>query len=165
MLWALWFFPIALTLHNIEEAIWLPEFSGRAGIYFRPVGRLEFCFAMIPVTLLGWCLTWALWHFGRQSLGCYLFFSFALMMAINVIFPHAVATIALRKYCPGLITGAVCVLPTSLYLLIFGYVNGYYTASKLCVVMPIFAAVILGCIILLFRIGRWTSGQWRLRDN
>jgi hypothetical protein len=39
------------TIHNAEEAVWLPAWSQTAGIWHPPVGAFEFRFAVIAVAL------------------------------------------------------------------------------------------------------------------
>jgi hypothetical protein len=42
-----WLFPLVVTLHNTEEAIWLPAWSQHAGTWHVPVGPGEFRFAAL----------------------------------------------------------------------------------------------------------------------
>ena len=44
--WFFWLFPVAFTLHNIEEALWLPAFSKSAGKFQKPVNTFEYEFAV-----------------------------------------------------------------------------------------------------------------------
>jgi hypothetical protein len=152
--WVMWLFPVAFTLHNIEEAIWLPAFSQRAGRFHPPVARGEFLFALVPITLLGWFVTGAFALYGRQSLAGDLFYAFNLVMAVNVVFPHLAATVVLRRYCPGLITGIVFLMPSTVYLLSLGYDRGDYSLTRLLLIVPLLAAFLVGAIQLLSRIGR-----------
>ena len=55
--WFFWLFPIAFTIHNIEEALWLPAFSKSAGKFHKPVNSFEFAFALIILTLLSIIIT------------------------------------------------------------------------------------------------------------
>lgn len=47
-------FCIAITLHNIEEAIWLPEWSQQASMFHKPVTPGEFRFAVTVITMLAY---------------------------------------------------------------------------------------------------------------
>jgi hypothetical protein len=51
---AIWMFPIALTLHNLEEAIWLPAWSQRAGFWNSPVDATEFRVAGALLAILAY---------------------------------------------------------------------------------------------------------------
>jgi uncharacterized protein with HXXEE motif len=45
-----WLFVLAVGLHNLEEALWLPAWSERAGRWCNPVGAREFRFAVVILT-------------------------------------------------------------------------------------------------------------------
>lgn len=47
-------FCFAITLHNIEEAIWLPEWSQQSSKFQKPVTSNEFHFAVIVITMLAY---------------------------------------------------------------------------------------------------------------
>lgn len=158
MPWIFWAFPAVFAIHNIEEALWLPRFSQTAGKYHKPVGSFEFAFALVVLTVLATVITSALYATGRQSIPCYLFFAFNFGMLVNVFFPHLAATIALRRYCPGLATGIVLLAPTTVYLLWYGYGNGYFLFPKFWLITIPFAAIVVGSIPVLFRIGRLADG-------
>ena len=154
MPWIFWLFPIAFAIHNFEEALLLPDWSKSAGKFHKPVGSFEFVFALIILTLLSVVFTTAFYSEGSESPGAYLFFAFNLGMLANVFFPHLAATIALKKYCPGLLTGVLFLAPTTVSLLLYGQANQYYSFLKLCVVTVPIAGIIVGSIRVLFHIGR-----------
>ncbi|MDA8125755.1 MAG: HXXEE domain-containing protein [Deltaproteobacteria bacterium] len=155
--WFFWLFPIVLTIHNIEEALWLPAFSKSAARYHKPVETFEFVFALIVITFLAVSITFWFSGSGKQSLACYLFFAFNLMMLINVFAPHLLATVALKKYCPGLLTGILLLVPTTTYLLVYGYQKEYYLFPRFWVVTIPFAAVVVGAIPILFKVGKYVQ--------
>jgi hypothetical protein len=45
-----WLAPLAFAVHNVEEAIWLPSWSPRAGRWHPVVGAGPFRFAVIVLT-------------------------------------------------------------------------------------------------------------------
>jgi hypothetical protein len=47
-------FLLAVTLHNLEEAVWLPDWSQQAGRWHRPVEKIPFRFAVLVLTLLAY---------------------------------------------------------------------------------------------------------------
>ena len=51
-IWFTWLFVFAVAVHNLEEAIWLPAWSQRAGRCYHGVGNAEFRFAVTLLTLL-----------------------------------------------------------------------------------------------------------------
>lgn len=150
-----WSFPLAIALHNLEEAIWLPAWSRKyTGRWHRPVSDVEFRFAVIILTAIVFAIAamtrlsnWgSIWH--------YLLAAAALGQSINILFPHLAATIAVRKYSPGLLSGVIGVWPSATYLLYKSLVNGQLEAVKLSVVTLIFVPLMLASIPVLFWLAR-----------
>ncbi len=126
-------FLLGLTLHNIEEAVWLPKWSKHAIKFHKPVLANEFYFAVLVITLIGYLLTGADYIFGSScgSITC-IYLGFVGMMGLNVFIPHLAATIVLKRYSPGLITGLLLNLPSSVYTLCkLGKWNKPYNANHL----------------------------------
>lgn len=121
--WLFWLFPLALAIHNVEEALWLPAWSKSAGRFHKPVGTFEFVFAAVVLTDLLVVVTILSGSSGKQGLVTYLFFAFNFIVLLNVFFPHLAATAVLKKYCPGLLTGILLIVPITGFLLLFGYHN------------------------------------------
>jgi Protein of unknown function with HXXEE motif len=48
----IWAFPLVITIHNLEEAIWLPGWSESTGRWYHTVEPGEFRFA-VAVCILG----------------------------------------------------------------------------------------------------------------
>lgn len=151
--WFFWLFPLAFAIHNIEEALWLPAWSQSAGRFHKSVGAFEFRFALIVLTILSIIITTVFYTTGRQTIGSYLFFAFNFGMLINVFVPHLAATIVLRRYAPGLLTGLILLLPTTSFLLWYGYVNEFFLFPMFWYVTFPFAALVIGSIPVLFKIG------------
>lgn len=110
-------FLMGFTLHNIEEGIWLPAWSRHAGKYHKEVSGNEFRFAVIAVTALGYLFTFQYFIFPHSFFSRHLYLAFILMMTINVIFPHLAATLILKRYAPGLLTGVMLNAPIGIYIL------------------------------------------------
>lgn len=112
-------FLLGFSLHNIEEALWLPNWSKYARKYHKEVSPHEFRFAVIIVTAIGYLLTFQYFIFGADYAAAkYIYLGFILMMVVNVFFPHLIATIVLKKYAPGTITGILLNAPLGTYILI-----------------------------------------------
>jgi hypothetical protein len=120
-----WLFPVAITLHNLEEAIWLPAWSNHAGKWHRPVSAPAFRFAVAVLTTLAFIVTIWSAKAGRESVGAYLLTGYALAMLINVFVPHLLATVAMRRYMPGLGTAVALNLPVAVILLRRAFAEGY----------------------------------------
>jgi hypothetical protein len=65
-----WFFPIAVTLHNCEEAIWMPEWVSRhaAQLPLQLPGTEEFRFALVVLTVAAFAVTYLSERKGEQSI-------------------------------------------------------------------------------------------------
>lgn len=109
-------FLFGYSLHNLEEALWLPAWSKYAERFHAPVQSAVFHFALIIVTAEAFLIA-ALRFAFPDSPATTVFYGFVCMMVLNVFFPHLLATIALRRYAPGLITGLTLNLPVGALLL------------------------------------------------
>ena len=125
-----WAFPLALTIHNIEEAIFLPSWSKGSGKWHPSVENYQFRFAVLILTFLGFLVTYLSHRDGAHSMGACLLTSYALAMAINVIFPHLFASLAMRKYAPGLITGVFLNLPVCGIIVYLSLKSGYISLKQ-----------------------------------
>lgn len=149
-----WLFPVAITLHNIEEAIWLPAWSKSAGRWHRPVDPSVFRFAVAVLTALAFVVT--LWSAmgGPGSVGTYLLTGYALGMLLNVLFPHLLATVALRSYMPGLATSLLLNLPVTVLLLRRAFGEGHVRLPPFAYVGALVCLGLLLSIPLLFAVGK-----------
>ena len=147
-------FLLGFTLHNIEEAVWLPKWSKYARKFHEPVDSNQFIFAVIIVTIIGYLLTALDFLMGSSSgYVSYVYLGFVGMMGINALFPHLIATIALKKYAPGLMTALFLNLPLSLILIINAIKNGlspFYVLAAIVIV----GGIILFSLKYLFRLGQ-----------
>jgi len=110
-------FLLCFSLHNIEEALWLPAWSKHAKRYHKEVTENEFRFAVIIVTAIGYLITFQYLLFPANEISKFIYSGFILMMVVNVIFPHLIATVVLRRYAPGTITGVLLNAPVGVYIL------------------------------------------------
>lgn len=110
-------FLLGFSLHNVEEALWLPAWSVHAGRYHRPVTADEFRFAVIIVTAMGFLVTFQYFIFSHLFISRCVYLGFVLMIVLNALFPHLAATILLRRYAPGTATAWLLNVPIGLYVL------------------------------------------------
>ena len=153
-------FLISFTLHNIEEALWLPRWSKHAGKFHPPVKNNEFHFALMVVTVAGYLITFLFILYGNTSeIIRYAYFGLILMMCMNAFFPHLIASIAFRKYAPGAITGLFLNLPIGLHIVFAKYSEsiGNY---KLWIGFLAIAAITLLMLKPLFKIGRYVIDEY-----
>jgi hypothetical protein len=155
-----WLFAIALTIHNLEEAIWLPKWSQQAGRWHPKVNQFPFRFAVVVLTLLAYGIVlWSYWG-GKGSLGDYLLTGYAFTMLLNAFFPHPLGTLALRRYCPGLVTALFLNVPVMSLLLLRALEEQHVSLNAFLISAAAFTTAILGIIPLLFRIGRYIEERF-----
>jgi hypothetical protein len=147
-------FLVAVTLHNLEEAVLLPAWSRQGGPWRRPVEQIPFRFAALVFTLLAYLCAYLGLMGGKQSAGVYLLGGYAFVMLLNVVFPHLLAAIRLNQYVPGLGTALALNLPVCSGLLILLHREEYVSFWPLVIVGSLFAGVSIPLIRLLFRLGR-----------
>jgi hypothetical protein len=148
------FFPLAITLHNIEEALWLPQWSKHAARFHPPVEAREFHFALIIITALAYLATFLTLLFPDIAFLKWIFYGTLGVMIINAIFPHLVATIVLKRYAPGLFTGIFLIIPIN-SLLIYRAINAQIITGIQTIIATVFVGIVLIIAIpLLFKTGR-----------
>ena len=147
-------FPIAITLHNLEEALWLPQWSQYAKRYHKQVNKNEFYFALICVTLLAYLSSFLLMFFSDVVILRFIYFGFVGTMILNAIFPHLIATIVLKRYAPGVITGILLNIPC-FSLLVGNAINeNLLSPFEFVISTIIVGGVILASLPIFFKIGQ-----------
>lgn len=122
LLWL--FFPMSVTLHNPEEALWLPRWSQHAARFHKPVEQDEFLFALTIVTALACLSTFVALAAPSLWLGRQVFFGFLGTMILNAFASHLAAAIVLRTYAPGLLTGLALLVPVNTTILFRAMAEG-----------------------------------------
>ena len=148
-------FLLSFTLHNIEEALWLPKWSRHAGKFHPAVKNNEFHFALLVITTLGYIIMFLFMIYGSTSeIIKYAYLGFVLMMCANAIFPHLIASIIIKKYAPGTVTGLFLNMPVGLYIVLVQYsenINVY----KLFIGFVLTTIIVLLLLKPLFKIGKY----------
>jgi hypothetical protein len=150
----LWLFPIVVTLHNAEEAIWLPGWSKRAVLWHRPVTPGSFRFAVTVLTVLAFAVTGLSDLSGKQSAWTYLAFGYMATVLANVLIPHIAFTVALRSYMPGVATAVALNLPVLSLLVALAIREGYVSGWKSVAYSVGVAGMLLASIQILFKTGK-----------
>ena len=150
----LWFFPIAVTLHNAEEAIWLPDWTKRTRRWPVPVEPGVFRFAVVVLTILVFAVTWLSARSGKQSVWTYLVFGSMVVTLGNALVPHIALTIAMRRYMPGVATAVAINLPLISMLVVLALREGYVSVAKAAMYSIGVAALTVLAIPALFKLGR-----------
>jgi len=108
-----WLFPIAVTLHNAEEAIWMPGWAANhlEDVVGRPPGATEIRAALVVLAVAAFVATYLSVRRGPESVWAYLTFGYIIAMLANVFVPHVPAAIVFRGYAPGVVTAVLINLP------------------------------------------------------
>jgi hypothetical protein len=149
-----WLFPIVVTLHNAEEAIWFPAWTKQAGRWHSPVAPGVFRFAAAVLTVLAFGITWLSALSGKQTVWTYLTFGYMVAMLVNVLVPHVAVSVAMRRYMPGLATGVTLNLPALSLLVVLALTQGYVSGWKAAAYPVGVASLLLLSIPALFKLGK-----------
>lgn len=155
--WALVFL-LAVGVHNLEEALWLPAWTQNSGRFRKPVGNLSFLFAVGAISLIfAVCGLLAIFS-SPGSVAWVIFAAIALAMAANAILPHLAVSVITHSYMPGTATGLLLVLPVSLLLVRMLLETGHVDADRLMVAAPGVILVLVACLPVLQVIGNRLFG-------
>jgi hypothetical protein len=150
----IWLFPIVVTLHNAEEAIWFSAWAKRTNRWHARFTPLTIRFAAVVLTVLAFVVTDLSAGSGKQTIWTYLTFGYGVAMLANALIPHIAVSVATRSYMPGLATAALLNLPVLSLLVVlalrYGYVSGWKAAGYSAGV----AAFLLLSIPALFYFGK-----------
>lgn len=146
-----WLFPIAVTLHNGEEAMWMPPWDARhaAALPVHPPGAEVIRLALFALTVGAFVVTYLSARKGPQSFWAYLLFGSIVTVLVNVLVPHVPAAIAFRGYAPGVVTAVVINLPVMSWLTIRAIRDGWVTGWR-AVASGVALPVLLGAAIFVF---------------
>ena len=155
----LWLFAFAVTLHMIEELIWLPAWSQTAGRWHVPVRSREFAFATAVFLLFLAIITFLASDASAESVSIYLVCGVALVMLFNIFLPHLGATITQHRYAPGLATSLLFILPAASLLLGRAFQENAISMPRFGVAATV---ILLGTAVIwpaLFRVGKYLPGS------
>jgi hypothetical protein len=150
----MWLFPIVITLHNTEEAIWLPGWSKRAVLWHSPVTPGSFRFTVAVLTVLAFAVTGMSASSGKQTVWTYLIFGYMAAVLANVLIPHIALTVALRSYMPGVATAVLLNLPVLSLLMVLALREGYVSGWKAVAFCIGVSGVLVASIPALFKFGK-----------
>ncbi|MDN9010179.1 HXXEE domain-containing protein [Brevibacillus laterosporus] len=147
------FFCFAITLHNIEEAIWLPKWSQHSSKFQKPVTSSEFHFAVIFITILAYLSGFSYLYMPESDIAKWIFIGFLGSMIFNAIFPHLIATVLMKKYAPGLLTGLLLNIPINSLVIYQMFSKNLIVWKELVVSTFVVGIILLALIPLLFKVG------------
>ena len=111
-----WLLPLVVSLHNLEEAIWLPRYWVRRG--WQLWSASEFRVFATLVAGLAWLITYFSLRHQERSIARRLFLGFCWVMLLNAVW-HIAASLYIHSYAPGVVTAIFLVLPATSYLLLW----------------------------------------------
>jgi hypothetical protein len=150
----LWLFPIVVTLHNAEEAIWFPDWTKRAGRWHAPVAPGVFRFTVLVLTILVFSVTGLSAMSGKQTVWTYLTFGCMVTVLVNVLIPHVAVSVVTRRYMPGVATAVALNLPVVSLLVVLALKEGYVSGWKAVAYSAGVASIGVLSIPALFKLGK-----------
>ena len=141
----------AVIIHNIEEVLWLPQWSKYASKFHKEVKPFEFHFAVLFVTVFAVITTATFIFYPNNKIAQLIYFGFFGMMILNAFFPHLISTIVLRKYAPGTLTALLLNIPINLIIILRALNSNIITQTELIISVIAITAVTLITLPLLFK--------------
>ncbi len=149
-----WLFPLAITIHNLEEAIWMPGWSVKSNVSRIKGGAFEFRFAVIVLTILAYIATAMAAVNGRQSWSAYIYTGFVFGMLVNVFIPHLAISAKMKRYTPGVGSAVLIILPVTSFILWKTLKLNYVSGIRFWLTSAAVFAVLLTSIPILFKTGK-----------
>jgi hypothetical protein len=142
-----WLFPIAVTLHNSEEAFCMPRWvSGHSGqLPFHP-GAAKIRLALLLLTLAAFAVSYLSAQKGKRSVWAYLLFGYAAAVLVNVFVPHIPATLVFGEYTPGVVTAVLINLPV-MSILLFKAVREQWVSGMKAIAYALLVPLAIGAAI------------------
>jgi hypothetical protein len=137
------FFCLAITLHNLEEALWLPRWSQMGSSLQKAVTPDEFHFAVFIITALAYVISFLYLSFPKTNIIKWAFIGFLGSMVFNAIFPHLIATIFMKTYAPGLVTALLLNIPINSVIL-----YRLHTLNSISIKEILNSTVVIGILLL-----------------
>ncbi|PZD94939.1 HXXEE domain-containing protein [Paenibacillus sambharensis] len=153
------FFCLAITLHNMEEAIWLPKWSQHSSRFQKPVTAGEFHFAVLVITVLAYLSAFSYVYLSESDFTKWIFVGFLGSMIINAVFPHLIATVVMKRYAPGLLTGLLLNIPINSLILYQMFTEDLIAWNEIILSTLAVGMFLLALIPVLFKMGGKVSPE------
>lgn len=150
-----WLFALAITVHNIEEGLFLPAYAGNTSRLSGRVTPFAFRFALVVLTAATYVVV-ALAVAGSHQ-AVQLLAGLAVVMVVNAMVPHLALTVAFRRYAPGTGTALCIMLPLSLLVIANGLAADAMNGRSLLIAAVVVAVALIVAIPLLFLAGRFVE--------
>lgn len=147
------FFCLAITLHNLEEALWLPQWSQISSSFQKPVTPNEFHFAVLIITALAYLVSFLTLSFPKSKIIKRAYIGFLGSMILNAFFPHLIVTILMKTYAPGLITALLLNVPINTVILYTLHKQNFIRVKEIIISTVVVGTFLLVMIPFLFTLG------------
>ena len=151
----LWLVPVFLTIHNIEEALFMESWYKRLPIKIPlQVTTRQFVIAVTFITIAGFLLTYLGAEYLENQTGYLLVLGMQAILLFNAFVPHIATTIRFRMYSPGVISAVLIMLPFSFYLFRRAFTENILNWNQFWIMLGIapFATAII--VLLSLQIGK-----------
>lgn len=144
-----WIFPLAVTLHNSEEALFMPNWvaAHSRDLPLQP-SALTILSGLLLLTLAAFVVTYLCGQNGRETVWADLLFGYLSAMLVNVFAPQLPATLVFREYTPGIATAIVINLPV-MSILMFKAVRDQWVSGVKASAYALLVPLAIGAGILL----------------
>jgi hypothetical protein len=140
-----------VSLHNLEEAIWLPGWLRRHPGPFATSDPYRFRLAVGVLTLLMSAL--GIWVWSGSPLAAQLAGGVAVAMGFNALVPHLAQSLRTGSVMPGTASGLILVLPASALMLVLGFRSGEFVFPEFALFAVSVPVGMLALVFGLLRIG------------
>ncbi|OIU73055.1 HXXEE domain-containing protein [Rossellomorea aquimaris] len=147
------FFCLAISLHNLEEALWLPQWSQMGMALQKPVTSNEFHFAVLIITALAYLISFLYVSFPESKWMKWAFTGFLGSMIINAVFPHLLASILTKTYAPGVGTALLLNIPVNTVILYRLHREKCISRKEIFLSTVVIGVLLLALIPVLFMLG------------
>jgi hypothetical protein len=146
-----WLFPIAVAVHNGEEAVTMPAWAAQQAerLPLQPPSAAAIRAALLVLTFAAFAVTYLSARNGKQSLWAYLLFGGIVSMLANVFVPHVPAMLWFHSYTPGVVTAVLINLPLMSWLAVRAVREQWVSGGK-AVAYGLAVPITIGGLILVF---------------
>ncbi len=111
----------------------------------RKLDKNHFIFAVLGITILGYLSAGLYMLIPNNKYLEFAFIGFVGAMLINAVLPHLVCTIKHKRYCPGVFTGCVLIIPLHTTILC-NAINNHLNVSEMVLSTLVVGVILLGLI-------------------
>lgn len=157
---SIWLFTVGVAAHNCEEAFLVRKLAAGNAPLPSGIRPGSFAFATQAMTLLLVMFAIGAISVGKNSIWAYLFTGYAFTMLGNILFPHVLATVALRRYAPGTATAIIFNLPLGLLFLHQAHREKFVAWNVVAWSAPLITVALIVLLPILLALGDKLAGRF-----